>query len=101
MWARSNQVVTYTQLGIYRGNLLLHTMCKEEQNRWVSILQSVIATFRYLLKHKPGEHKPFVFLQQFTFLEGFNQDEQNKTIANKPSLFLTSTSSLHVVKLQQ
>ena len=72
-------------------------MCKEEQNRWVSILQSVIATFRYLLKHKPGEHKPFVFLHQFTFLEGFNQDEQNKTIA---SLFVTSTSS-HVVNLQQ
>ena len=92
-------MVTYTQLGIYRGNLLLHTMCKEEQ--MVSSLQSVIATFRYLLKHKPGEHKPFVFLQQFTFLEGFNQDEQNKTIANKPSLFVTSTSSLHVVKLQQ
>ena len=91
-------MVTYTQLDIYRGSLLLHTMCKEEQNCWVSILQSVIATFRYLLKHKPGEHKPFVFLQQFTFLEGFNQDEQNKkTIANKPSLFATSTSSLHVV----
>ena len=93
-------MVTYTQLGIYRGNLLLHTMCKEEQNRWVSSLQSVIATFRYLLKHKPGEHKPFVFLHQFT-LEGFNQDEQNKTIANKHSLFVTSTSSLHVVNLQQ